>query len=88
MAFKKGDPKPLGSGIKKGQKHERTKAEDACHRLGIDPFELLAKAAMGGDTACIIQLCKHIEPPKKPVEVQVDPAANTIRILVEDYTKK
>lgn len=88
MPFKKGDPKPSGSGIKKGQKHERTKAEEACTRLGICPFDLLAKAAMAGSEACIIQLCKHIEPPKKPVEVAIDPEKNEIRIHVIDYGKK
>lgn len=88
MGFKKGNPKPAGSGIKKGQKHQRTMAEDACHRLGIDPFELLAKAAINGDITAIIQLCKHIEPPKKPLEVALDPEKNTIKIIVEDYGKK
>lgn len=88
MPFKKGDPKPAGSGIKKGQKHERTKAEDACFRLGVDPFDLLAKKAIEGDVACIIQLCKHIEPAKKPLEVSLDPEKSTIRIIVEDYGSK
>lgn len=88
MAFKKGDPKPPNSGIKKGGKHQRTMAEDACHRMGIDPFQLLAQKAIEGDVSCIIQLCKHIEPPKKPVEVALDPEQNTIRIIVEDYGNK
>lgn len=85
MAAPKGHPK--WGGIKKGQKHKRTLAEEACHRLGIDPFDLLAKKAIEGDVGCIIQLCKHIEPPKKPVEVALDPENSTIRIIVEDYKK-
>lgn len=88
MGFKKGDPKPPTSGIKKGQKHVRTMAEDACAKLGINPFEMLAQLCLQGSETAIIQLCKHIEPPKKPIEVQVDPAQNTIRIIVEDYAKK
>lgn len=83
----KGQKTP-GSGIKKGDKHKRTMAEEACHRMGIDPFQLLAQKAIEGDVTCIIQLCKHIEPPKKPVEVALDPDKNTIRIIVEDYGKK
>ncbi len=88
MGFKKGDPKPPGSGIKKGTKHERTRAEEACARAGICPFDLLVKGAVDGDMNAIIQLCKHIEPPRKPVEVALDPENNTIRIVVEDYGSK
>lgn len=88
MAFKKGGAKPPTSGIKKGTKHQRTLAEEACARAGICPFDLLVAGAMTGDMAAIIQLCKHIEPPKKPIEVALDPENNTIRIIVEDYGKK
>ncbi len=88
MGFKKGDPKPPKSGIKKGQKHQRTMAEDACHRLGIDPFQLLAQKAIEGDVGCIIQLCKHIEPPRKPLDVALDPENSTITIRVLDYGSK
>ncbi len=86
MAKAKGSPKT--GGRKPGSKNIRTKAEEACHRAGIDPFDLLVSHAMGGDIGAVIQLCKHIEPPKKPVEVQVDPEKNTIRIIVEDFGKK
>lgn len=86
MAAPKGHPK--WGGNKKGSKHKRTLAEEACHKLGIHPFELLAQKAIEGDVGCIIQLCKHIEPPKKPVEVALNPEANTIRIIVEDFGKK
>jgi len=88
MPFIKGCKKPEKSGIKKGQKHQRTKAEEACHKLGINPFQLLAQKAIEGDVSCIIQLCKHIEPPKKALEVARDPENNIIRIIVEDYGKK
>jgi hypothetical protein len=83
----KGQKTP-GSGIKKGDKHKRTLAEDACHEAGFKPFAMLVELAMGGDVGCLLQLCKHIEPPKKPIEVAVDQENNTIRIIVEDYGNK
>jgi hypothetical protein len=83
----KGQKTP-GSGIKKGQKHKRTLAEDACFEAGFKPFAKLVELAMGGDVGCLLQLCKHIEPPKKPIEVAVDPESNTIKIVVEDFTNK
>lgn len=76
-----------GPGRPKGPM-ERTLAEEACKRAGIDPFDLLCRKAVEGDTGCIIQLCKHIEPPKKPLEVAIDPNKSTIRIIVEDYCAK
>ena len=82
----KGSPKT--GGRKVGSLNKRTLAEQACERAGIDPFDLLVKHAVSGDIGAVIQLCKHIEPPKKPVEVQVDPEKNQIRIIVEDYGMK
>lgn len=75
-------------GRKRGTPNERTKAEDACIRAGIEPFDLLVAAAVQGDIGAIIQLCKHIEPPKKALEVAMDPDKSTIRIIIEDYGKK
>lgn len=84
-------PRPKGlaktGGRKPGSLNKATLAEEACIRAGIKPFDLLCAKAVEGDVGCIIQLCKHIEPPKKPIEVQVDPAQNTIRIIVEEYKK-
>lgn len=88
MGFKKGDPKPPTSGIKKGQKHQRTMAEEACAKLKINPFEMLAQLCLQGSETAIIQLCKHIEPPKKPIEVAIDPEQSIIRIIVEDFKAK
>jgi hypothetical protein len=83
----KGQKTP-GSGIKKGTKHKRTMAEEACAKLGINPFELLAQAAMDGSENAIIQLCKHIEPPKRALEVAIDPEKNEMIIRVLDYGSK
>lgn len=86
MALPKGHPKY--GGRKAGTPNKRTLAEQACARAGIDPFDLLVTHAMAGDVGAVIQLCKHIEPPKKPLEVAIDPEKSTIRIIVEDYANK
>lgn len=83
----KGQKTP-GSGRKPGTPNKRTLAESACERAGIDPFDLLVNHAVNGDIGAVIQLCKHIEPPKKALEVALDPENNAIRIIVEDYGKK
>lgn len=83
----KGQKTP-GSGRKQGTPNKRTLAEAACDRAGIDPFDLLVNHAQGGDIGAVIQLCKHIEPPKKALEVALDPENNAIRIIVEDYGKR
>lgn len=84
MGFQKGHK--LGKGRPKGSVNKSTMAEAACIRAGIDPFDLLVKAAMKNDISAIIQLCKHIEPPRKPIDMAMDPENNAIRIIVEDYT--
>lgn len=88
MTFKKGEPRPAKAGRKAGTPNKRTLAEAACERAGIDPFDLLVNHATNGDISAVIQLCKHIEPPKKPIEVAVDPENNAIKFIFEDYTKK
>jgi len=84
---KKGEKTP-GSGRKPGTPNKRTLAESACERAGIDPFDLLVNHAVNGDIGAVIQLCKHIEPPKKALEVSMDPEKNVIKVEVFDYTKK
>ncbi len=74
-------------GRKKGTPNKSTLAEAACLRAGIDPFDLLVSHAKAGDIGAVIQLCKHIEPPKKPLELAIDPEKNQIRVIVEDYGK-
>lgn len=91
MAAPKGHPK--WGGKQKGNKHAKTIAEEACRKLGVNPFEMLCQIALSGDSeqtrlSAIIQLCKHIEPPKKPLEVALDPENSTIRIIVEEYSQK
>ena len=63
-------------------------AESACERAGIDPFDLLVKHAVSGDIGAVIQLCNHIEPPRKALDVAVDPENSTVKIVVEDYGTK
>jgi len=88
MAWPKGKPRPEGAGRKAGTPNKRTLAEAACARAGIDPFDLLVNHATNGDIGAVIQLCKHIEPPRKPIELAVDPENNAIKFIFEDYTKK
>lgn len=87
----KGQKTP-GSGRKKGTLNKRTLAEEACHKLGISPFELLAQMCINGEAestrlAAIQTLCKHIEPPKKPLEMSLNPEANELVMKVYDYTE-
>lgn len=88
MAYPKGAPRPPGAGRKPGTPNKRTLAEAACARAGIDPFDLLVKKSLEGDTGAIIQLCKHIEPPRKPIDMAVDPENNVIKMEIFDYTDK
>lgn len=88
MPFEKGKPRHPNAGRKRGTPNERTKAEDACLRAGIEPFDLLVAAAVQGDIGAIIQLCKHIEPVRKPLDVEVDPVKNQIIVRVVDYSTK
>ena len=79
-------------GRKPGSLNKRTKAEAACHKFNLDPFEMLCEMARNAEQesnrlAAISKLCAHIEPPRKPLEVAIDPEKNAIRIIVEDYTK-
>lgn len=88
MAWPKGKPRPEGAGRRKGTPNKRTLAEAACARANIDPFDLLVSHAVNGDIGAVIQLCKHIEPVRKPVDVEVDPVKNQIIVRVVDYSTK
>lgn len=83
--FKKGDPRPEKAGRKPGSLNKRTMAEEACHKLGISPFELLAIKAQEGDVTCLIALCKHVEPPRKSLDVAIDPELNKIEVIIKRY---
>lgn len=86
MAAPKGHPRY--GGRKKGTPNKRTRAEEACHKAGICPFELLTQHAINGDIGAVIQLCKHIEPPRKALDVAVDPENNVMKLEIFDYTEK
>lgn len=87
MTFKKGEKRPVKSGRKLGSINKATMAEQACIKLGVNPFELLATMAQEGELQAIIALCKHVEPPRKPLDVALDPEANTIKVIIERYGK-
>lgn len=88
MAAPKGHKAYKGGGRPRGSLNKGTLAEQACERAGIDPFDLLVKHATNGDIGATIQLCKHIEPPRKPLDIALDPEKNSIIIKVVDYGKK
>ena len=88
MAYPKGKKRPEGAGRKPGTLNKATLAEQACLRAGIDPFDLLVRKAVEGSDAAIVQLCKHIEPPRKPLDVALDPNANKLIMEIFDYTDK
>lgn len=87
MPFEKGKPRAANAGRKLGTPNKATLAEQACIKLGIHPFELLAAKAAEGDMNAIIQLCKHIEPPRKPLDVALDPEANKIEVIIKRYSQ-
>lgn len=89
MPFKKGDPKPPKSGIKKGQKHERTMAQEACEKLKINPFEVLAQGCLSEDETTRIgaakDLCKYLQAQMKSMDVAIDPEKNKIEIIIRRW---
>lgn len=93
MPFQKGQPRAPKAGRKPGTPNKSTLAEDACRKFGFSPFEALVKMALEGDSEqtrvnAITTLCKHIEPPRKPLDVAIDPEQNSIRLIIEDYGSK
>lgn len=74
MAFKRGDPKPAGSGIKKGQQQKRTllKVEDFLCEQGIHPVErilaLLPALEPMEAVRTWMELLKYCAPTFKPIE--------------------
>jgi hypothetical protein len=92
MAWPKGKPRPIGAGRKAGTPNKRRSILEICEELSFDPFIELAKIAADNANlnqfAALKELCQYIEPKKKSTEVALDPEKSTIRIIVEDYSKK
>ena len=92
MGFKKGEPRPANAGRKKGSKNVRVSVLEICQGIGLDPFLEMAKIAQDirhkYRMEALKELCQYIEPKKKHSEIALDPDKSTIRVVIEDYTKK
>lgn len=102
MAKPKGSPKTGGRQV--GTPNKRRSIVEICEELelkdgdgnithkGFDPF--IALAMIASDKShdrqfdALKELCQYIEPKKKQTEHAFDPEKSTIRIIVEDYSKK
>lgn len=89
MAFKKGDPKPPGSGIKKGQQMRRTvlRIEDYLLDKKIHPMErilaLLPSLDPADQVKTWLQIIKYIEPELKPIEALLNITPSEVQLTVE-----
>lgn len=66
MAFKKGDKRPEGAGVKKGQKQKRTMMREMLEEKGIDLVDemagIIALAKKHRDYQAIMDACKTLLP--------------------------
>ena len=93
--FQKGNPKPLGSGIKKGGKWKKSRVEEACEKAaqgrGVDPFLVMAEIAADPThperLIAAKALSKFLEPEKKAVEVTGE-MEHGITVHIVDYGNK
>lgn len=93
--FKPGTPKPANSGIKKGQKHRKTRVELACEAAangrGVDPFLVMADIAADPKHperfVAAKALSKFLEPEKKAVEITGE-MEHGITVNIVDYGNK
>jgi hypothetical protein len=81
--FKKGMPRPLGAGRKKGTLNRKTEAlVEKCERMGIDLFEALLDLAKSPDPtirlSALREAIQYIYPKRKAVELT---AEHDIRLL-------
>lgn len=88
MKFKKGEPRPEGAGIKKGQKQKRTMMRERLEALGINLADELAgimkRAKEAGDDPLLHDTIKTAMPycyKKQPTEVENIGAQSTFVIL-------
>lgn len=95
MAFKKGDPKPPNSGIKKGTKHGHKRAGDLYSSLlehGCDFDQIFAEALKSKDHAMIkvmIDAMPYLRPIYKAREAPLEesPENETLSAITEDSTE-
>lgn len=90
MAFKKGDPKPPGSGMRKGQETKRKlEARSIFDELDFDPIrEAVKKLKEVQDPELFISSCiklaKYHYPELKSIDHKMDPRELTDKELLEE----
>lgn len=88
----KGDPKPEGSGRKKGTPNRKTEDLMAkCEAKGIDVFEALLEYVTEPSTmelrlSALKELCQYLYPKRKALEVSG--SMDAIEVIIKDYTSK
>lgn len=91
--FKKGDPKPEGSGMKKGQKTRRSfDAQEIFHKHNFDPLEAvierLVKHGKTMDEKLFMESCLKVAKFKyaelKSMDLRVNPAELNDKELLEE----
>lgn len=95
MAFKKGDPKPANSGIRKGTKHNHKRAGDLHKSLlerGCDFDQLFAEALLAKDHQMIkvmIEVMPFLRPRYKEREAPLDDSSDNDQItaIAEESTE-
>ena len=92
MGFKKGAPKPLKGGRKKGTPNKRQSVLEICAGIGLDPFKKMAEIAQQDEhprqVDCLKELCQYILPKQKHVDIGIDPEKSKITIVIEEYGPK
>lgn len=88
MPFRKGEPKPAGSGRRKGDSKAET-VRAICERLGCCPFEGMAQLAMNPKTKpelrgkMYAELGQYLAPKLRAVE-HSGPGGESIKFRIED----
>lgn len=92
MPFEKGHKPYPGASRKPGVKNKRRSIEDLCTEHGVDPFLVMVNLLSHSDDAMKFQsakeLCQYLEAKKKSLDVAIDPEANVIKVIIEDYGTK
>ena len=97
MAFKKGDPKPPNSGIKKGTKHPHKQRAGDLHRSlmerGCDFDQLFAEALLTKDLPMIkamVEVMPFLRPRFKEKEAPAEesPENETLSAITEESTEQ
>lgn len=88
----KGDPKPEGSGRKKGTPNKKTQdLFEICEKAGLNVFEGMVEIAINCEDPekrypKLVELAKYLYPKRKELDIQG--ALEPIEVILRDYTSK